>query len=916
MKKLLFTTLRKVVLAMLTLWCCQFLSAQTWSPVKGVQAQDISIGSEGEVWIIGKDNTIMRWNGSAFEKMKGSAKRISVGADGTPWIVTSAGKVGYYDLENNKWVQVAGNARDVGVGADGSVWIVGTKAMEGGFVVSKWDNDEESWEEMEFGAVRIAVDGEGNPWMVNDEHKIVAYIEEELHEYGEETLDVGVGGDGSIWAITSEKGIVRLEDEGWVEVGSNAIGIAATSEGTPWIVNVNGQVARLAKLVADEENDSDEDVADAKEEKEEVVEKPKAVNTRMKETVKEKSDVEDENKTKTKEVMEKGPNQNKPVEKSAPAPRYGTPVEFFNSGNKPVKVYTSSSSQLGDLVTEIRPNSRVKVPVNIGDEFEVAVGEDFGRHPKIYITSTSSNVVLFGNGPLKDVQFLAEKFAILDYQSNQAGIDLTTYNPRNLVNTINKGRIFEMLDIVEGVDYRIVGGGKILKYGFEYASTNLHEGSNEVTMSYGYSSFAKNWSVNVGGSGTIPIPKTPVSLTPALDFGYKEQESENRSFENSYAFTKEQKSVFTISVNPKQAQLESAFKDAVLNVSDINSANEFVNEYGTHYAKSIHYGGDRSVYVVMTKEEYKKAKGFGINVKGKIGASMGKAGTKQGSFGSQQTSQKKTQDGEMAEGHFAVEYSEDREEQSALEKAVAKYRIIGGAGGFDEWTVNEDNAAPVSAQLELIYTLIDPTIFKDKSAPAILAKARGLIETAVTNKIKGMPLLNAPLPPPNIYKIIIEKLEVTQEIDDANKKTKGNFTAGISWQENGKTVATEETPQFCIFPEYSLDFKFVKGTIVYPNKVYTFSDFPDSKTGKFRTVTLNIRGLINEKDDLNKDANDAMYGETGNINVTALNLSPGQLSEPKIFNLDYHAFGHENQIKVTYRIMREPSDFNDKLLKW
>src|SRR6187402_2628382 len=111
MKKLLFTTLRKVVLAMLTLWCCQFLSAQTWSPVKGVQAQDISIGSEGEVWIIGKDNTIMRWNGSAFEKMKGSAKRISVGADGTPWIVTSAGKVGYYDLENNKWVQVAGNAR-------------------------------------------------------------------------------------------------------------------------------------------------------------------------------------------------------------------------------------------------------------------------------------------------------------------------------------------------------------------------------------------------------------------------------------------------------------------------------------------------------------------------------------------------------------------------------------------------------------------------------------------------------------------------------------------------------------------------------------------------------------------------------------------------------------------------------------
>ncbi len=456
-----------------------------------------------------------------------------------------------------------------------------------------------------------------------------------------------------------------------------------------------------------------------------------------------------------------------------------------------------------------------------------------------------------------------------------------------------------------------------MKYGFEYASANHHEGSNEVSMSYGYNSFSKSWSLNVGGSGTIPLSTTPTpgtpSLTPALDFGYSESELENKSYENTYAYSREQKSIFTIAVDPKKAKLAQEFKNMVRGVVDKEAAEEFVEQYGTHYPKLVYYGGDRSVYVVFNKEQYSKAKSFGIDLKAKVGVS--KEQTKSRKMGGKNGDTEKKGDAEIGEGHLGFKYEQGSEEESVFENTSSKYRMIGGSGGFDNWDVGEKSAAPIAAELDLIYTLIKPEIFKDGTDAAVLAKAKTLIQAAVDEKLKSMPLLRAPLPPPNVYTIKIEKFEVIEEIDDANKKTWGNFTAGLTWQKDGKTISTQESPKFCEFDE-ELGFKFIKGTIAYPNKIYTFTDFPDVSTGKFNTLSLVIRGLINEKDDLVSDDKDEMYGYTNHINLSELNLRPGQLTKPKTFDLDYHAVGHENKIRVTYRILRASSEFGDKLLKW
>src|SRR5262249_40885857 len=65
---------------------------------------------------------------------------------------------------------VAGGATDIGAGANGSVWVVGTNATGGGFGIYHWTA--KGWASIPGGAVTMAVDPSGNPWIVNSAHRI------------------------------------------------------------------------------------------------------------------------------------------------------------------------------------------------------------------------------------------------------------------------------------------------------------------------------------------------------------------------------------------------------------------------------------------------------------------------------------------------------------------------------------------------------------------------------------------------------------------------------------------------------------------------------------------------------------------------------------------------------------------------
>jgi hypothetical protein len=898
MKRANIKLIRQILAGVMSVCLCHFASAQNWVMITGITAQDIAVGKNGIVWAIGKNFNIYRLKGSTWETIPGGAARVAVDPQGAAWVVNQGGDIYKYNLAINNWEIKPGGATDIAVGANGSVWCIGRNSVPGGYDIYKWNGS--NWSLVPGGAMRIAVDASGNAWIVNNSANVFHFEGNTFVMKPGAVKDIGAGADGSIWCTGKDEGIYKWMGTNWQQQSGGATDISVGPDGNAWVVNELGQVyysgklqstAALNNLAADNEPlDKIDDPVKAR----------RAASAASRQVV---------NATPAVIV----------ASQVTPTPPSSAEVEFENVGAKPVVLYRSKAATLGDSVTSISPESTVKLNVKLGDQFEVLIDGQRGLHPKIYITDIDEPVYISGNTPLGEIpSYVADKYQFLDYQPNQAGIDLAVYNPRNLVETINKKRIFESLDINNGIDYHIDGGAKVLKQGFEYASTNLHEGSNTVNMSYGYSAFSKSWSLNVGGSGTIPVEG--VSVKPSLDFGYSEKEMENRSSENVYAYTREQKSIFTITVDPLAARLDPKFKRAVRLVTDATKASQFITDYGTHYPVTVYYGGDRSVYAVMNKNTYSKAKSFGIDLKAAVGVSEMQTSKEKYDKSGKSTGSEST-DQDVGEGHLAFSYNQGSKEESVFQNIKTKYRMIGGSGGFKSWEVDESNASPVAAKMDLIYNLIEPRYFKDDTDPAALAKAKSLIKTATDNYLAKLPMLKRPLPPPVAYSITIDKLEVIQEVDDANKNTKGHIDVGLTWTNNGKQVSTQTQSNVWQIPDYSLDFKFVEGNIIYPDQnkyVFYFMNFPDSTTGSFNTLSFNVQGDIFEKDDILWDDNDEMVGQTGGVNIATLNLDMNQPFVTKTFDVDFHdnGLGHQDKIRITYTVHLQISDFDDKLNNW
>jgi Tectonin domain len=143
----------------------------TWERVPG-SAQDVGVGADGSVWIIGTNPSATpddfgahKWTGKDWQGVEGGGVRIDVDPSGNPWMVNSKGEI--FRRVNDTWQRVPGSAKDVGVGADGSVWIIGTNPSEpaDNFGVHRWTGKD--WFGVEGGGVQISVDKSGLPWMVN-----------------------------------------------------------------------------------------------------------------------------------------------------------------------------------------------------------------------------------------------------------------------------------------------------------------------------------------------------------------------------------------------------------------------------------------------------------------------------------------------------------------------------------------------------------------------------------------------------------------------------------------------------------------------------------------------------------------------------------------------------------------------------
>lgn len=204
--------------------------------------RDISVSADGTVWIVTNDPVEGSGDtgGGAikFKKPKGKkwetvadngAAKIDGGPKGAvAYAISGKGEVIRVDTKGGT-TTLAGEdfAREVSVGADGTAWVISNQAIHGGGAVH-YLNDDDHWVRIpaEYGAQKVTATPDGRAYII-DTHGILSIVskEGEIEQKSGEGFakEISVAPDGSLWVITNEP----------VEGGGNLV-ICQAKEGEPW----------------------------------------------------------------------------------------------------------------------------------------------------------------------------------------------------------------------------------------------------------------------------------------------------------------------------------------------------------------------------------------------------------------------------------------------------------------------------------------------------------------------------------------------------------------------------------------------------------------------------------------------------------------------------------------------------------
>lgn len=211
----------------------------SWMQVPG-GANDISVGADGTVWVVGNNKApggydIWRYKGNrAWQRIPGGAMRIAVDPKGNAWVVNNTNAIFRYDGKG--WRKMPGKATDIGIGANGAIWIAGTNTAP-----YRWNG--KNWTRVGGGdIVRVAVDPNGNAWVINKSDVIFRYTSSGFKQLPGRARDVGIGANGAVWIVGTDKAPYRWTGRTWQKHAGAFAGITVDPKGFPWAVNAGKQI--------------------------------------------------------------------------------------------------------------------------------------------------------------------------------------------------------------------------------------------------------------------------------------------------------------------------------------------------------------------------------------------------------------------------------------------------------------------------------------------------------------------------------------------------------------------------------------------------------------------------------------------------------------------------------------------------
>ncbi len=143
------------------------------------------------------------------------------------------------------WTEIPGIATDIAVDADGNVWIVGS--AQRGHLIFRWDDG--AWVKAPGSKWRSIASGPKKAvYAINREDKVFRWKSNDWKELPGAATDLAVGADGSVFIIGSEaKGhrIYMWKDGSWSDYpGSNYKSIAVDPDGNPYVVSSDNTIHR------------------------------------------------------------------------------------------------------------------------------------------------------------------------------------------------------------------------------------------------------------------------------------------------------------------------------------------------------------------------------------------------------------------------------------------------------------------------------------------------------------------------------------------------------------------------------------------------------------------------------------------------------------------------------------------------
>jgi hypothetical protein len=337
-----------------------------------------------------------------------------------------------------------------------------------------------------------------------------------------------------------------------------------------------------------------------------------------------------------------------------------------------------------------------------------------------------------------------------------------------------RGRKIQIFKQPGATDYASDDGlNKSLPYGLRGLRTRSAASQQMETMISNAASFQKSMSYNFGGSGGDPS-KAGLGINVAREESSGTDQSAGRM--KSLGLARIER--YVLLLDKPNIELDPTFKRDVQRLAQgAMSPAQFRQNYGTHYAAAIHFGGIGKAEKTMSTRELKDFASSSTSVSATGGAK-----------------------GVSLNGGFKMSSGASTGVNSMFSRD--DWNAVGGSGAMSStgWTVGDDDTVPVRYDLRPLSDLISPIFLKDEwDSPArgTYIAARQRLEAEINQFMASQPKLPDRLMGPAIYSLTFHSIKCVNNGDEGKAPAflYGKISAAVGGVDGTQNLTLFDTPE-------------------------------------------------------------------------------------------------------------------------